>query len=115
MLKKLSDFLSSHASLTQMDIEALKASDAPCARYALGRWHYLMVPEEDSLRQAEQLFREGPMPVCPTPSRRFRSCISAARLGRTGWTSARCPGCAAKPCPAEDDARDDDGRWDAYA
>lgn len=26
------------ASLTQMDIEALKASDAPCARYALGRW-----------------------------------------------------------------------------
>lgn len=47
------------ASLCSSDIQALKASDAPCARYALGRWHYVLVPEEDSCAQAEKLFREA--------------------------------------------------------
>ena len=47
------------ASLRSSDIQALKASDAPCARYALGRWHYVLAPEEDSCAQAEKLFREA--------------------------------------------------------
>jgi hypothetical protein len=47
------------ATLRDSDIRALEASDAPCARYALGRWHYLLVPREDSCAQAEKLFREA--------------------------------------------------------
>ena len=47
------------AALRGSDIRALEASDAPCARYALGRWHYLLMPKEDSCAQAEKLFREA--------------------------------------------------------
>ena len=47
------------ATLLGSDIRALEASDAPCARYALGRWHYLLAPAEDSCAQAERLFREA--------------------------------------------------------
>ena len=47
------------AALCGSDIRALEASDAPCARYALGRWHYVLMPKEDSCAQAEKLFREA--------------------------------------------------------
>ena len=47
------------ARLRGSDIRALEASDAPAARFALGRWHYLLMPEEDSCAQAEKLFREA--------------------------------------------------------
>ena len=47
------------AALRDSDIRALEASDAPCARYALGRWHYLLMPRKDSRAQAEKLFREA--------------------------------------------------------
>ena len=47
------------AGLEDPDIDQLQESGKPWAQYALGRWHYLMVPEPDSIRKAEALFREA--------------------------------------------------------
>ena len=47
------------AGLEDPDIGQLQESGEPCAKYALGRWHYLMAPEPDSVRQAEALLREA--------------------------------------------------------
>ena len=47
------------AALRSADIARLTASCEPCAKYALGRWHYLLAPQEDSLQQAEALLREA--------------------------------------------------------
>ena len=47
------------AGLEDPDIEHLEESGEPCAKYALGRWHYLMAPEPDSVQKAEALFREA--------------------------------------------------------
>ena len=47
------------AGLEKPDIEHLQESGEPCAKYALGRWHYVLAPEPDSYRKAEALFREA--------------------------------------------------------
>lgn len=47
------------AALGRSDIEVLEASDAPCAKYVLGRWHYLMAPMADSRQKAEDLLRQA--------------------------------------------------------
>lgn len=48
------------AQLTPADIDCLKDSDDPCAKYLLGRWHIIMAPEnEASAGIAEGLFREA--------------------------------------------------------
>lgn len=45
--------------LTGPDVQVLMNSDQACAKYALGRYHYVQVPEPDSFRKAEALFREA--------------------------------------------------------
>ncbi|MCR5519381.1 MAG: hypothetical protein K6F21_03530 [Bacteroidales bacterium] len=55
-------FLSKYdvANMTRQDLEQYKASGDPCAKYALGRWHYIMVPEmKDSVLKAWNLFKEA--------------------------------------------------------
>ena len=36
------------ARLSDKDIKQFEASDDPCAKYVLGRWHYVIAPREDS-------------------------------------------------------------------
>lgn len=46
--------------LPEAYLEAFRSSDAPEAKYALGRWHLCLAPEgEESIRKAEALLREA--------------------------------------------------------
>ena len=43
------------ARLSKEDIKQFEASDDPCAKFVLGRWHLVTIPEEDSLQIAEKI------------------------------------------------------------
>ena len=47
------------ARLSKEDIRQFEASDDPCAKFVLGRWHLVTMPEEDSLQIAEKNIREA--------------------------------------------------------
>ena len=50
----------SAVTLSESFLESFRASDAPEAKYALGRWLYCLAPQgEESIRKAEALFREA--------------------------------------------------------
>ena len=43
--------------LNDRDIQLFEASDDPCAKFVLGRWHYVLMPREDSAQLAEKYIR----------------------------------------------------------
>lgn len=45
--------------LSDRDIQLFEASNDPCAKFVLGRWHYVLMPREDSARLAEKYIREA--------------------------------------------------------
>ena len=46
--------------ISEPDLKQYRESADPCAKYALGRWHYIMAPDgEESLELARKLFREA--------------------------------------------------------
>lgn len=45
--------------LNDRDIQLFEASDDPCAKFVLGRWHYVLMPKEDSAQLAEKYIREA--------------------------------------------------------
>ncbi len=47
------------AALSENDIRHFESSDDPCAKFVLGRWHYLLMPREDSAVLAEKYIREA--------------------------------------------------------
>ena len=46
------------AALSENDIRHFESSDDPCAKFVLGRWHYLLMPREDSAVLAEKYIRD---------------------------------------------------------
>ena len=45
--------------LSDRDIKDFEASDDPCAKFVLGRWHRVLMPKEDSAQLAEKFIREA--------------------------------------------------------
>ena len=45
--------------LSARDIQLFEASDDPCAKFVLGRWHRVLMPKEDSAQLAEKYIREA--------------------------------------------------------
>jgi TPR repeat protein len=45
--------------LSDRDIQLFEASDDPCAKFVLGRWHRVLMPKEDSAQLAENYTREA--------------------------------------------------------
>lgn len=45
--------------LSESDIKLFEASDDPCAKFVLGRWHLVTMPKEDSKQIAEKYIREA--------------------------------------------------------
>ena len=45
--------------LSERDIQLFEASEDPCAKFVLGRWHRALMPREESARLAEKYFREA--------------------------------------------------------
>ena len=45
--------------LSDRDIRLFEASDDPCAKFVLGRWHIVLRPRENSLELAEKYIREA--------------------------------------------------------
>ena len=45
--------------LNERDIQLFEASDDPCAKFVLGRWHYVLKPREDSSQLAEKYILEA--------------------------------------------------------
>ena len=45
--------------LSNRDIQLFEASDDPCAKFVLGRWHRVLMPKEDSAQLAEKYIREA--------------------------------------------------------